>query len=319
MATHILKAPMTTQYYFHPACLKHETGQFHPERPERLVALQEALAADGGFAALRRLEAPLGHVEQIARVHPRSYIDGLRALRPESGLINIDADTSMSPGTWDAALYGVGAATAAVDAVIGGVAKNAFCASRPPGHHAETARAMGFCLFNNVAIAARHGQVAHGLARVAIVDFDVHHGNGTQDIFWDDASVFYASTHQMPLFPGSGALNEEGEHGTIVNAPLRAGDAGAAFRAAFAERIIPALHNFAPELVIISAGFDAHKRDPLAQINLSAEDFTWVSEALLQVADTHAQGRLVSILEGGYDLEGLKVSAAAHIAALMGA
>jgi acetoin utilization deacetylase AcuC-like enzyme len=233
-------------------------------------------------------------------------------------MVYIDGDTSMSPGTWEAVMRGVGGAVAATDAVMRGEHDNAFVAVRPPGHHAEKATPMGFCFFDNVAIAARHAQRKYGIARAAVIDFDVHHGNGTQDIFWADKSVMYCSTHQMPLFPGTGASGERGEHDTIVNAPLRPEDGGAKFRAAFDNVILPQLEKFAPELVIISAGFDAHRRDPLANINLDAADFAWVTQKLMDIAEASAGGRIVSVLEGGYDLQGLQESVAAHVTALMG-
>lgn len=235
---------------------------------------------------------------------------------PETGIVRIDADTSMSPKSLDAALTAVGAATAAVDDVWSGAADNVFVASRPPGHHAERATAMGFCLFNNAAIAARHAQKAHGAERVAIVDWDVHHGNGTQDIFWSDPSVLYGSTHQMPLYPGTGAKGETGA-GNIVNAPLIPDSGSDLFRDAFKTRILPALDNFRPDLIIVSAGFDAHHRDPLASINLDEDDFDWATGQLLERAQRYSQGRLVSLLEGGYDLEGLAYSVAAHVGRMM--
>lgn len=246
-----------------------------------------------------------------------AYVDMLHNLAPEEGLARVDADTTMSPGTWEAILRGVGGACRAVDEVVEKKVNNAFSASRPPGHHAEKDRAMGFCFFNNVAVAARYAQDKHGLERVAIIDFDVHHGNGTQDIFWDDASVMYCSTHQMPLYPGSGAANETGSAGTIVNAPLAAGDDGAVFKEAMEAIILPRLEGFAPDLVIISAGFDAHMRDPLGSLNFTEADFAWATRALMDVADRHCDGRVVSVLEGGYDLEGLARSVAAHVMTLM--
>ena len=233
------------------------------------------------------------------------------------GIVHLDADTSMSPGTFEAALRAAGGATHAIDEVMTKKAANAFVAVRPPGHHAETARPMGFCIFDNAAIAARYAQERHGIARAAIVDFDVHHGNGSQEIFWADKSVMYCSTHQMPLYPGTGAVGERGEHNTIVNAPLRAGNDGTQFRAAFETVILPRLRAFRPDLIVISAGFDAHMRDPLANLNLVEADFRWVTQKLMEVADGCAQGRVVSVLEGGYDLEGLSQSAAAHVTALM--
>jgi acetoin utilization deacetylase AcuC-like enzyme len=276
----------------------------HPERPDRLRAVERALE-DEKFHLLLREKAPLAPLDVVALAHPMEYVEAIRGAAPEEGMVRLDADTSMSPGSVEAALHAVGGGT------------KAFVAIRPPGHHAEVAKPMGFCLFNNAAITARYAQQKHGLERVAIVDFDVHHGNGSQDIFWSDKTVMYCSTHEMPLFPGTGALSERGEFNTVVNAPLRAGDAGDAFRAAFETAILPRLDAFKPDLVIISAGFDAHARDPLANLNLVEADFAWATRKLMEVADRYAQGRVVSLLEGGYDLEGLARSAAAHVAALM--
>jgi acetoin utilization deacetylase AcuC-like enzyme len=255
--------------------------------------------------------------EIVALCHPMDYIMQIRDATPEQGMVRLDPDTSMSPGSFEAALRAVGGAIHAVDEVVNKKAANAFVATRPPGHHAETARPMGFCLFDNAAIAARYAQDHHGIARAAVVDFDVHHGNGSQDIFWADNTVMYCSTHQMPLFPGTGAVGEAGAHDTVVNAPLRPGDGAEAFRAAFESRILPRLRDFQPEIIIISAGFDAHMRDPLANINLTEADFAWVTRKIMDVADQCAGGRVVSLLEGGYDLEGLANSAAAHVTALM--
>lgn len=309
---------MTTLVLTHAASFNHLTAPGHPERPDRIRAIDEVLTANP-FKDLARGEAPEGSLDSVALCHNEHYIAELRHLSPANGLVYVDSDTSMSPGTWEAALRGVGGAIAATDAVIAGNASNAFVATRPPGHHAETGRAMGFCFFDQAAIAARHAQRKHGIGRVAVVDFDVHHGNGTQDIFWADRSVMYCSTHQMPLFPGSGASSERGDHDTIVNAPLASGDGGAKFRAAFENLILPRLTKFAPELFVISAGFDAHSRDPLATLNLAASDFGWVTRRLMDIAEATAGGRIVSVLEGGYDLKGLQESVAAHVAALMGA
>ena len=307
---------MTTLLISHPSSLRHVTPPGHPERADRIRAVEQALEEER-FALLQRVEAPEGTLAQVELCHPTAYAQAIVQAAPQEGMVQVDADTIMSPGTLSAALHGVGAAVHAVDEVMTRRATNAFSAMRPPGHHAESDKAMGFCFFNNAAIAARHAQRAHGAERVAIVDWDVHHGNGTQEIFWGDASVLYASTHEMPLYPGTGAPSERGEHGTIVNAPLRAGDGTDVFRDAFESAILPRLADFRPDLVIISAGFDAHWRDPLANINLREADFTWATQKLMELADRHAGGRLVSILEGGYDLEGLSKSAAAHVMALM--
>lgn len=306
---------MVTRLYSHPIYLEHVTPPGHPERPDRLRAITQVLAAEE-FAALDRIEAPMGVRESVLLAHPAGYVERIEASIPAEGLMRIDADTSVSPKSFEAAMTAVGAATAAVDDVFSGKADNAFVASRPPGHHAERATAMGFCLFNNAAIAARHAQKAHGAERVAVIDWDVHHGNGTQDIFWDDPSVLYCSTHQMPLYPGTGAKGETGA-GNIVNAPLAPNDGGVEFRDAFLSRVMPALQNFRPDLIIVSAGFDAHHRDPLAQINLVEDDFDWATGELMDMAGRHASGRLVSLLEGGYDLQGLASSVAAHVKRLM--
>jgi acetoin utilization deacetylase AcuC-like enzyme len=307
---------MSTLFITHPACLEHLTPLGHPERPERLRAITHALEAEK-FQSLARVQAPRAALETIALCHPMDYITQLRDAAPTEGLVQLDADTAMSPGSFEAALRAAGGAVHAVDEVLAKKAANAFVATRPPGHHAETARPMGFCLFDNAAIAARHAQKRHGVARVAIVDFDVHHGNGSQEIFWTDKTVMYCSTHQMPLYPGSGAVGETGDYNTVVNAPLRPGDGGEAFRAAFENRVLPRLLDFRPELIVISAGFDAHMRDPLANLNLVEADFAWATQKIMDVADQCADGRVVSLLEGGYDLEALAYSAAAHVTALM--
>jgi acetoin utilization deacetylase AcuC-like enzyme len=309
---------MSTLLISHPACLNHLTPPGHPERPDRLRAVEEALS-DERFQMLAREQAPMAEADIIALCHPMDYIEAIREAAPseDEGMVRLDADTSMSSGTLEAALRAVGGGQLAVDEVMNQKASNAFVAVRPPGHHAETSRPMGFCLFNSAAIAARYSQNKYGIERAAIVDFDVHHGNGSQDIFWADKSVMYCSTHEMPLYPGTGAISERGEHNTIVNAPLRAGDGGDAFREAFEVAILPRLREFKPEFLIISAGFDAHTRDPLANLNLVEADYTWVTKKLMDIADDSAQGRIVSMLEGGYDLQGLARSAAAHVTALM--
>ncbi len=308
---------MPTLLLTHPDCLLHDTGSHHPERPDRLRAIDDALA-DERFSGLKREQAPLVDLAVIKRLHPAAYVEAIHAARPARDLIWLDPDTVMSPGSWNAALRAAGAAVHAVDQVMTGTVKNAFCAVRPPGHHAEPSRPMGFCLFNNVAVAALHARAAYGAERVAVVDFDVHHGNGTQDVFWSDKDLFYGSTHQMPLFPGTGALTETGV-GNIWNAPLRAGDGKQQFQEAFQTRILPSLHDFAPDFLLISAGFDAHRDDPLAQIRLVEEDFVWVTEKLLELAEKHAGGRVVSTLEGGYNLEALGRSTAVHVETLMAA
>ena len=308
---------MTTLLLTHPACLEHDTGYGHPERPERLLAVNEALAAPA-FKDLKREEAPRAELDRIELIHPKSYVAMVKSEIPKQHHNWLDADTMVSPRSWEAALRAAGAVLHAVDEVAAGNVDNAFCAVRPPGHHAEPSKAMGFCLFNSAAIAALHARAAHGAKRVAVIDFDVHHGNGTQAAFWEDKNAFYGSTHQMPLFPGTGALDETGV-GNIFNAPLSPGDDGDDFRTAFDERILPGLDAFAPEFVIISAGFDAHVRDPLAQIRLVEPDFAWVTEKLMGVAEKHSGGKLVSTLEGGYDLEALGASTAVHVKTLMGA
>jgi acetoin utilization deacetylase AcuC-like enzyme len=309
---------MTTLLLTHRASLDHLTPPGHPERPDRIRAVDQVLG-ESRFDKLVREEAPEGTLDLVRLCHDEHYVEELRRIAPDKGLIYLDGDTSMSPGTWETVMRSVGGAVAATDAVMSGAADNAFVAMRPPGHHAETSKPMGFCFFDHAAIAARHAQRKYGITRAAVVDFDVHHGNGTQDIFWADPTMMYCSTHQMPLFPGTGASGERGEHDTIVNAPLAPNDGAAKFRAAFENLILPQLTKFAPELIVISAGFDAHRRDPLANINLDAEDFGWVTRKLMDAAYSSADGRIVSVLEGGYDLQGLKESVAAHVTALMGA
>ena len=307
---------MPTLLVTHAACLDHRTPQGHPERPDRLRAIN-AVLEEPEFGALTRAEAPMATLETVALCHPMDYVTAIRDATPKEGMVRIDADTTLSPGSFEAAMRCTGGAVHAVDEVMAKRVDNAFVATRPPGHHAERATAMGFCLFNSAAIAARHAQKTHGLTRAAVVDFDVHHGNGSQDIFWSDASVMYCSTHQMPLYPGTGARDERGDHDNIVNAPLSSGDGGDKFREAFESTILPRLRAFGPDIIIISAGFDAHARDPLASLNLLEPDFAWATQQIMEVADACAQGRVVSVLEGGYDLQGLSQSAAAHVTALM--
>ncbi len=262
-------------------------------------------------------QSPRAALETIALAHPEPYIQSIIDASPRKGLVHIDADTSMSPGTLEAALRSAGAVVQAVNEAITGTVHNAFSAMRPPGHHAERAQAMGFCFFNNVAIAARHAQKAYGAERVAIVDWDAHHGNGTQDIFWSDPSVLFCSTHEMPLYPGTGEMSERGEHDTIVNAPLRANDGGDIFREALETVILPRVEAFRPDLLLISAGFDAHWRDPLANLHLTEADFAWATQKLMDITNRRCGGRVVSVLEGRYDLDGLGRSAAAHVKTLM--
>lgn len=306
---------MTTRLYTHPLCIEHITPPGHPERPDRMRALDKVFA-DPKFDALERVEAPLGDAAYFELAHPSSHLDAIKSNIPETGLAIVDADTSASPKSWEVVLHVCGAAMDAVDAVFDASVDNVFVSMRPPGHHAERTTSMGFCLVNNIAIAARYAQEKHGVERVAIVDFDVHHGNGTQDIFYEDPSVLFASTHQMPLYPGSGATRETGV-GNIFNAPLSEGDDGSKFKETFRERILPAVENFAPDFLLISAGFDAHYRDPLAGVNLVGEDFDWATGKLMELAEKHCENRLVSLLEGGYDLQGLAESASAHVHRMM--
>ena len=306
---------MTTGLVTHRACIEHLVPPGHPERVERLQAVLEAL---DNLPDLARIEAPRVKREALLRVHHAALIDEVLSRKIEPGhFARIDADTAMSPGSAEAALRAAGAVVEAVDQVMAGRIRNAFCAIRPPGHHAERTRAMGFCLFNNVAVGALHARAVHGVERVAVVDFDVHHGNGTQGIFFEDANLFYASTHQFPLYPGTGSRMERGVAGNIVNVPLASDSGSEAFRAAFDESILPALEHFAPQFLLVSAGFDAHEADPLASLRLHESDFAWATQRLCAFAARACSGRVVSALEGGYDLGALARSAAAHVEALM--
>ncbi|WP_439629886.1 histone deacetylase family protein [Shinella sp.] len=306
---------MTTFLFENPIFLEHHTPEGHPERSDRIRAINLALEHER-FSPLVREKAAQANEDFVLLAHPESHLRAVMDEMPEEGINQVEADTYASPASLQAALTGIGGAIGAIDAVFSGKADNAFVAARPPGHHAERNKAMGFCFFNNAAIAARHAQRAYGAERVAIVDWDVHHGNGTQDIFFDDPSVLFCSTHQMPLYPGSGAKDETGA-GNIVNAPLAANDGSDHFREAFRSRVLPRVADFRPDVLIISAGFDAHHRDPLAQINLVADDFDWATAKIMELSEKSANNRVVSLLEGGYDLEGLAESAATHIYRLM--
>lgn len=306
---------MTTALITHAECHDHVTPDGHPEQVARLHEVLKAL--DG--KDLLRVEAPMGEDASILLCHPQSHLDAVRAATPATGMAQLDPDTWMSPGSLTAAYRAVGGAVKAVDMVMAGEVGNAFVATRPPGHHAEKTSAMGFCLFGNVAIAARHALEVHGLRRVAIVDFDVHHGNGTQNLLWDEERALFISTHQMPLYPGTGAQHDRGAHGQITNIPLSAGTDGSLYRKIITGRIIPLIEKFEPEMLFLSAGFDAHQDDPLASISLTTEDFGWITNALTEVAARLCGGRVVSCLEGGYNLPALGASAAAHVDALIAA
>ncbi len=303
---------MSAAFITHPDCLKHDMGAYHPERPERLTAIEDQLIASGIGQYLTRYEAPLATDEQLVRVHPTDYVRAIRDAAPRSGTVHLDPDTAMNPWTLQAALRAAGAAVLATDLVMKNDVKTAFCAVRPPGHHACRARPMGFCIFNNVAVAARHALQAHGLERVAIIDFDVHHGNGTEDIFEGDPQVLMASTFQHPFYPYSGT---EDPARNMVNIPLAAGTGSSGFRDAVASWL-PALEDFQPELVLFSAGFDAHAEDDMAMLRFSDADYAWVTEQVKAVAERYAQGRIVSVLEGGYALSALGRSVVQHLRVL---
>jgi acetoin utilization deacetylase AcuC-like enzyme len=307
---------MSTYYYSHPDCLDHVTPYGHPEQVARLKAIATALS-DASFESLIRCEAPLADEDDLLLCHPQSYIDRITGAVPLSGSVPLDADTHMSPGSLKAALRAVGGTIAAVDSVVDGSAANAFVGCRPPGHHAEAETPMGFCLFGNVAIAARHAVERRGLSRVAVVDFDVHHGNGTQDLLWEEARTLFITSQQMPLWPGTGDPSERGAHDNVINIPLAPGTGGVEMRRAYEGRVFPALEEFRPELILVSAGFDAHRDDPLASLNWETEDFAWLTRRLCDIAADCCDGRVVSTLEGGYDLTALGQSVAAHVKVLM--
>ncbi|WP_308917658.1 histone deacetylase family protein [Jannaschia sp. LMIT008] len=300
--------------FTHEAGLGHVMPQGHPEQVARLSRVHDVLAD----LTLDRRSAEPASPDAVMRCHPQTYLDALERAAPLRGLVALDADTHMSPGTLDAAWRGAGAAVQAVDAVLGGADATAFCAMRPPGHHAETAKPMGFCLLGNVAIAAKHAMDAHGLARVAVVDFDVHHGNGTQDLLWDEDRALFVSTHQSPLWPGTGMPGEDGAHGQVMNRTLDPNSGTREMRALYEREVLPRLDAFAPELVIVSAGFDAHVDDPLANLRWTDDDFAWITDRLVEVARDHADGRVVSCLEGGYDLAALGRSVRRHVDSLRG-
>ncbi|RME18743.1 MAG: histone deacetylase family protein [Alphaproteobacteria bacterium] len=307
---------MTTALFTHPDCLKHVNPPGHPEQVARLEAINARLAAPV-FAPLDRREMPLGAESDIRRAHPRDYLERVRGQVPSEGTAKLDPDTWLSPGSWEAALRAVGGVCAAVDAVLAGEADNAFVAARPPGHHAERARAMGFCILSNVAIAALHALEVQGLRRVAILDFDVHHGNGTQNVLWNESRIRFASSHQMPLYPGSGGRHEKGAYGQIRNVPLPEGSGDEAMMEAWQDEILPWVAEWEPELVLVSAGFDAHRADPLAGLHWETADFAWLTHRICDLADACCSGRVVSTLEGGYDLEALAESVGEHVKVLM--
>lgn len=307
---------MATLFVTHHDCIEHDTGPGHPEAPDRLRVVQRVLEAEE-FMFLHREEAPMADVELIKSVHDPAYVDKVMASIPDHGVRELDGDTYVSPGSGKAALRAAGGACVAVDAVVAGHEHNAFVGTRPPGHHAEYDRAMGFCLFNNAAIAARHARDKYGLKRIAVMDFDVHHGNGTQDLFWNDPDLYYCSTHQWPLYPGTGAETERGCANNILNIGLESGSGTAELQHAFRQSVLPGIANFKPELLIISAGFDAHRNDPLAGLSFEDDDFVWMTQQLMDLAAKHCEGRVVSLLEGGYDLPTLGNCVMKHVRTLM--
>ena len=307
---------MTTFLYTHPVCIEHDPGNSHPECPDRLRSVMAGLSM-GEFDDLLQIEAPLIEIDEIKQNHQASYVSRILDNIPSEGRIHLDPDTSMSPSSGESTMRSAGAVCDAIDKVLGDEADNAFCAVRPPGHHAESNRAMGFCLFNSIAIGAKYARRKHGLNRVAVVDFDVHHGNGTQHSLEANPGMFYASSHQFPAYPGTGSVEECGNYNNICNFPMSPGEGSRSFRTGYENDIFPALKSFEPELLLISAGFDAHERDPLAQINLNSDDYFWVTGELLSIATNYCGGNVVSLLEGGYDLDALKESSQAHVRALM--
>jgi len=307
---------MATLLFEHPAFGEHETPAGHPERAERYFAASAALKSEAFGDLIRRAPAPAPR-KAIERVHTPHLYDFIEGVSARGEIVRLDPDTAMGPSSFNAALIAAGGGVEAVDAVFAGEAENAFVLARPPGHHAPPSRAMGFCLFNSAAIAAMHARAAHGARRVAVVDFDVHHGNGTEEAFWHDEDAFYASSHEWPQYPGTGRESDRGAYGNIVNAPLATGSSGDDFRRAWGERLLPALDAFAPDIVIISAGFDAHRADPVGGLRLTEADFTWITEEIVALARARCGGRTVSLLEGGYDLSALAASVGAHVAALM--
>ncbi|GGN39422.1 MULTISPECIES: histone deacetylase family protein [Marinomonas] len=305
---------MTTAYITHTYCDRHDMGEDHPESPLRLGAIQNRLIMGQLMDFIRRIEADLATRDQLIATHDTAYVDSIFARAPAEGHVELEPETIMMPHTLDAALFAAGSVVKAVDLVMTGEMDNAFCAIRPPGHHAEYDKAMGFCLFNNIAVGARHAINRYGLARVAIIDFDVHHGNGTEDIFKADPTVLYASSYQHPFYPYS---DPGASYDNILHMPLAAGSGSEAFQAIISEQLLPALEAFKPQLIMISAGFDAHKEDPMGQLRLSESDFTWITDRLMEVADRHCGGKVVSVLEGGYNIDALGRAAFCHIKSLM--